>query len=293
MPSVPKQKTEKIPTSADQLNRIPQNHPELAPTRTHAIAITPTILLLLPVLQVSLRPAFLADEGVFLLSHQAILEQEMQANTRRVIDREKETLIPPLDDCENFMGQAFHAGLRFAINCWPGWREAWQHGSFRGMLIAWTFSMLLCLAWLATFLWPALMGTWEGRFLWGVILCAAMATLLLRVARSLSRTNKAIRGCPPQDFLKAQENYLLENYFEAETSLAPFSKPNEVSDEDLDIEAALLLATIYRRTHRFDLAIDLVDHLLRLERAERWHDELLQERKIAIERKIRSRTESS
>lgn len=244
-------------------------------------------------LQVSLRPAFLAGKGSFCFSNQANLERKKQANNNWVKDRGKETLILPLDDCEIFMSQAVHAGLRFAINCWPGWREAWQHGSFRGMLVAWTFSILLSLAWLATFLWPAMMGTWERRFLWGVIFCAAIMTVLLRAAQSLGRNNHAVRGCPSQEFLKAQENYLLENYFEAEAILAPFSKPSEVSDEDLDIEAALLLATIYRRTHRFDLAIDLVDHLLRLERADRWHDELLQERRIAIERKIRSRTESS
>lgn len=290
MRSVPNQKTQKIPTAPF---RSQQASARLAHPSARAIAVAPTILLLLAVLQVSLRPAFLAGEGAFFFSHQANLEWGMQANTKWAKDREKETLIPSLDDCENFMSQAVHAGLRFAINCWPGWREAWQHGSFRGMLIAWTFSTLLCLAWLATFLWPALMGTWERRFLWGVILCAAITTVLLRAAQSLGRANKTIRGCPAQEFLKAQENYLLENYFEAETILAPFSKPSEVSDEELDIEAALLLATIYRRTHRFDLAIDLVDHLLRLERADGWHEELQQERRIAIERKIRSRTESS
>ena len=191
------------------------------------------------------------------------------------------------------MNQAVHAGLRFAINCWPGWREGWQHGSFRGMLIAWTFSTLLSLAWLSTFLWPALLGVWEQRVLWGVIFCAILTTVVLHAVQSLGNTRKAVRGCPPEEFFKAQENYLQENYFEAESILTPFSKPNEVSNDDLDIEAALLLATIYRRTDRLDLAIELVEYLLRLQRSVAWYEELHQERRNAIERKIRSRTESS
>ena len=101
------------------------------------------------------------------------------------------------------------------------------------------------------------------------------------------------RGCPTNEFAQAQIHYLQENYFEAEKILAPFAKHQTLSDEDIELEAALLLATIYRRTDRCELAIELLDRLLLLERSVKWEAELNQERDLVIERKVRNRSESS
>ena len=191
------------------------------------------------------------------------------------------------------MSRAMSMGLRFAAGCWPGWIDGWERGSLRGVLLAWVFSGVLCTAWIGTFWWPALLGTWELRFLWGTILCSALATVSYRAMRSVMAGNAKPRGCPTNEFAQAQIHYLQENYFEAEKILAPFAKHQTLSDEDIDLEAALLLATIYRRTDRYELAIELLDRLLLLERSVKWEAELNQERDLVIERKVRNRSESS
>ncbi len=76
-------------------------------------------------------------------------------------------------------------------------------------------------------------------------------------------------------FRAAQRAYLRAEYFEAEAALHPiFASGTE------DVEAALLLAGILRRTQRLDKAIQTLERLSKLEMAGFWFTEIRREQSI-------------
>jgi Tfp pilus assembly protein PilF len=119
--------------------------------------------------------------------------------------------------------------------------------------------------------------------LWTVAGCGAIASLVHNAAQGLLRSQRTQPGCPMEIFSQAQSLYLKGDYFEAERAIATYC-----GGRDLDVEAALLLASIFRRTHRFPQAIELLDRLSRLERSAYWIQEIEQEKKWSLQQKIRS-----
>jgi hypothetical protein len=63
------------------------------------------------------------------------------------------------------------SAFRWFMCMWPGLSVAWYSGSFRGLAVALLFVLGLQTAWVATFIWPALLtawdfgGPWRFRFL--------------------------------------------------------------------------------------------------------------------------------
>ena len=74
-------------------------------------------------------------------------------------------------------------------------------------------------------------------------------------------------------FRRAQAEYLQEDYFQAEATLAELLEANP-----RDAEGRLLLATLFRHTKRYDEAEDQLRQLTRFETAARWHIEITGER---------------
>jgi cytochrome c-type biogenesis protein CcmH/NrfG len=75
--------------------------------------------------------------------------------------------------------------------------------------------------------------------------------------------------------------YLQGSYFEAEELLSP-----HVSNGEWDVEAALWLATIYRRTGRYEAAWAMLQTLESFERSSAWGSEIsLEYRKIKESRR--------
>lgn len=87
-----------------------------------------------------------------------------------------------------------------------------------------------------------------------------------------------------QSFRLAQECYLQGSYFEAEQYLLKNLAINES-----DIESALLLASVYRRSGKFQESLDALNQLQLRERSVRWTSEILVEK----EKVIRSKRQSS
>jgi len=94
-------------------------------------------------------------------------------------------------------------------------------------------------------------------------------------------------GCSDKVLVEAQALYLQGSYFEAEELLAP-----HVSQGDCDVEAALWLASIYRRTERYEAASLVLQTIESLERAGVWAAEIADEHCKIRESRRNKRLES-
>jgi thioredoxin-like negative regulator of GroEL len=81
---------------------------------------------------------------------------------------------------------------------------------------------------------------------------------------------------PAEDlFPVALDHYLKGNWFEAEQVLGGLLQANP-----RDVDASLMLATLYRHTHRYDEAQGQLERLTRYEGAEKWRLEITREREL-------------
>jgi hypothetical protein len=89
-------------------------------------------------------------------------------------------------------------------------------------------------------------------------------------------------------FNEARDHYLQGHWFEAEGALGRLIRRNS-----RDIEARLMLATLYRHTKRREEAARQLDLLVRLEGARKWELEIGRERTLLAEsRRIVTEAES-
>lgn len=155
--------------------------------------------------------------------------------------------------------------------CWPGLRPLWRNGSWLGLSWAVTFSVVLNLALLSTIVWPQLLGPSIPQALW----MAAAAIWIGAAWYELRWANHEADTSPnqPQNddalFIQAQTEYLKGNWEEAEWLLR-----QRLAVCHRDIEARLLLATLYRRRGRDQLAKEQFQVLQRFDQAARWVDEI-------------------
>lgn len=180
-----------------------------------------------------------------------------------------------------------HLPMRLAFSMWPGTLAAWRHGDVRSLLIAILFGAILSTAWVGTMIWPLWFSSWRLGLLWSVVTVGVVASVIHNAAQGLLRAKRPVAGCPTSVLAEAQGMYLKASYFEAEQAIGPYCV-----GRDMDVEAALLLAAIYRRTERFPQAIAMLERLSRLERAGFWIDEIEREKRRALQQKIRSHSSS-
>lgn len=165
-------------------------------------------------------------------------------------------------------------GMVRLLGWWPGWTSLWYRGELYGLLVAILFGTLLDIALLATLVWPEWLARWLVWSLWIGILIAASITFF----RTLwGGAHPTVASPEPSDealLALAQTDYLRGEYLEAEVSLHRI-----LSSGREDIEAALLLASVLRRTGRSRQAGECLDRLERFDRAAVWRDEIARERR--------------
>ena len=110
--------------------------------------------------------------------------------------------------------------------------------------------------------------------------CILLVVLWLVLSGKSARLEKQCRRMrlpPPSDkdtLPDAQQHYLQGNWFEAECCLNMLLKKNP-----RDVEAMLMLATLYRHKERHDEAGNLLRELDRMEDAIRWKVEIRSEKR--------------
>ncbi len=161
------------------------------------------------------------------------------------------------------------------LSFWPGYDGLVKYGRWTFLFVALGFALLLDVFIVLNFYWTAYLTPGQRNgFLAGL---AAAWIVLSVVAGTKRRGLETARTADVTEnkFSEATVHYLRGNWFETETILNTLLAKNS-----RDVEALLLLATLYRHTKRFDEAVAVLDKLQRLEESGRWFLEIETERRF-------------
>ncbi len=160
----------------------------------------------------------------------------------------------------------------YIICLWPGLPRLWIRGDWAALAIAVAFGAALNLVLVSSFVWPELLPRSFNLIGWLVLGTVWLASVF-QAYRSLPHLREPPRVDDRGLFIQAQAEYLKGHWFEAETLLRQLLRHCS-----RDVDALLMLATLYRRTGRYDEAAKQLDRLDRLDEARKWRWEIAQER---------------
>ena len=170
---------------------------------------------------------------------------------------------------------------------WPGLPQMYRQGSWSALALAVGFAALVNLALAASLLWSELFAAGVRNAVWMavVLLWGGSAGLAYWWDR---RYPTPFRGSAAEDaFPEALDHYLKGNWFEAEHVLRGL-----LAENPRDLEAGLLLATLFRRTGRPREAETELNRLERYQGSEKWALEIGRERQLLHEARSESPPES-
>ncbi len=132
------------------------------------------------------------------------------------------------------------------------------------------FAVLVNLALAATIIWDELLASDVRRITWGAVAVVWAGSAIA----SCFWDRRDLPGDVASDtYCEAMEHYLKGNWFEAERNLG-----GVLHDNPHDLDAHLMLATLFRHTSRFEEAAKQLSRLQRLEGCEKWALEIGRER---------------
>lgn len=185
--------------------------------------------------------------------------------------------------------------VHWAAYLWPGLPHLWIAGSWAGLILALSFTLLFNLLLLTTFVWTEWL-PWRVQLgcaaILGAIWIAALVETRLELGRIAARRAQLPDGAADGTsaatqldevanrhadsmLREAQAAYLAGNWIEAERTLQEL-----VRLDRRDMEGQLLLATLWRHNGRLDDAKCQLDRLERLEDAATWEFEIGRERAL-------------
>lgn len=157
---------------------------------------------------------------------------------------------------------------------WPGFIQLWTRGELYSLFVALLFAALLNIALLATLVWQEWLAVWTVRILWGFLLGAGLWSTVVSLFFGQQRGSLGSAQESDQLLAISQKDYLRGEYLEAEASLHRI-----LSTGREDVEAALLLASVLRRTGRPQQALECLERLERFDCASIWTSEIQNERR--------------
>lgn len=179
--------------------------------------------------------------------------------------------------------------VHWAAYLWPGLPHLWINGSWAGLALAFGFTVLLNVLILATFLWtdwlpPRAKLACAGMA--GTIWLAALWETRCELRRIAARRKLEAEGVDTTQlpaetadrercdnlFRQAQSEYLAGDWLATEKTLQEL-----LHHDRRDVEAQLLLATLWRHSGRIDEAGRQLERLSRLEDAAMWRFEINRE----------------
>jgi len=159
---------------------------------------------------------------------------------------------------------------------WPGLPRLWLQGRMSGLFVALLFAVALNSALITSFVFPNLFGFVTVRMIW----LAVGVSWLIGTWRNLNKlptlSAPGSNSTGNEDlFLRAQAEYLNGHWLEAESLCRRLlkSSPN-------DVDAHLMLATLYRHNGRFDEARTELKLLERQQESRKWILEISQEYRL-------------
>ncbi len=163
---------------------------------------------------------------------------------------------------------------------WPGLPQMWLHGSWSGLAVALGAAVLLDVLLLVSFGWTELIGSGIRNILWPIFAVAWIAAVFWSRRRCRRQAVAAGAEREEDSFHQALDHYLKGDNYQAEQILAGLLRRNV-----RDLDARLMLATLLRRTGRVDEAAQHLDMLGCFEGAEKWEQEMREERDRLAEAK--------
>jgi hypothetical protein len=160
---------------------------------------------------------------------------------------------------------------------WPGLPQITQEGRWTALLVAVGAAALLNGTVLATYIWSDWIAPELRIICW---VCVGIAwTVSAGFSAWLHRRQESLRNGPEGDlFQQALDDYLKGNWFEAEQTLGRVLRQNE-----RDLEARLMMASLLLHTKRFDDATRQLNLLARIDGAHRWAMEIHREGELLAE----------
>ncbi|MEE2685123.1 MAG: hypothetical protein VYB09_02340 [Planctomycetota bacterium] len=176
---------------------------------------------------------------------------------------------------------------------WPGLSRLWIKGHWSGLFAALLFAGLLNLAIASRFIWPELLppvlalslwagvaGFWIHGFFqsWRQMPLLTASPPVRRVAGSNEEQTEddvLMDGHDEDLFESAQQEYLKQNWYEAETLLRKLLQACES-----DIHARLMLAALYRHNGRREEAEVELKRASRSEASRKWDFEIKQQQML-------------
>ena len=161
---------------------------------------------------------------------------------------------------------------------WPGFPQLWRQGSWAGLAAALSWGLLANWLLAATFVWTEVASLPLIQVGWATLAASWAAGVVLAV-RWNWQVAAAANDQRTTDMLRtAQIEYLRGNWLVAEAQLEDI-----LAIDASDIEAQLLLASLYRHTDRTLKAGERLRSLQRLAGAKRWQHEIESERRLLNE----------
>ncbi len=166
----------------------------------------------------------------------------------------------------------------WAVYLWPGLPQIWTQGSWSGLASAVGFAALLNLAVMASLLWSELLTPGVRNLVWLAVVVIWGSSAVFSYWWDSRPPSPPDKGSAKDPFIEALNHYLKGNWFESEHVLLGL-----LAKSPRDLDAGLMLATLLRRTGRFDEAGSQLDRLERLDGSEKWELEIVRERELLEE----------
>lgn len=162
----------------------------------------------------------------------------------------------------------------WSLRWWPGLAPLWQRGAVSGLVLALVFAALLNLTIATTWIWTEAVTAGVRWMAWGAVLAiwGGSAWAAAGWGRAEGPRPGPTSGAL---FQTAVSEYLQGNWLEAERVLRQLLGRNA-----RDLEARLLLATLYRHTERLSEAAAELDRLATFDGSEAWEFEIGRERAL-------------
>jgi len=166
----------------------------------------------------------------------------------------------------------------WATHLWPGLPLICKKGGWLALGCALAFAALVNFAVVASFVWTEVLPSLVRKAAWMAIAGVWVGSVLVDRWRERGLDGSGDVARPDAPFREAVEQYLQGNWFETECVLADLLRRNP-----RDVEAGLMLATLYRHTGRLEEAVERLAHLERLDEAAKWALEIDRERRWLAE----------
>jgi len=161
---------------------------------------------------------------------------------------------------------------------WPGLPQLWRQAGLGPLAVAVGFAALVNLALAGSLLWSELLAPAPRIGVWVAVVVVWVGSAVISRWQQRRLTVEHPHHPTEEAFALALDHYLKGNWFEAEHVLRDL-----LGRDPRDVDAGLMLATLFRHTGRYEEALRQLDEVERFEASGKWELEIGRERELLAE----------